>query len=79
MSKMTDWFPRDANPVRSGWYEVKGDFVQNKTGININHKTTYRFFVVDLNTWFWEHPKYGFIRAGFNYLDQWRGLTGKAK
>jgi len=79
--KKTPWFPRNKPPVRSGWYEVCGGFLDNGTGIDdgtYNNKT-FRYYDVEKKVWKWIHPLNGFDVAGFSSGDKWRGLTDNAK
>lgn len=75
--KKTEWYPRYIRPVRSGWYEVCGAFLHNKTGIDDNKDCTitFRYFDVDADKWIWQNPDKGLTDAAFGSQDKWRGLT----
>ena len=75
MSKYTPWFIRDNAPVRSGWYQVKGPFKENKTARNSFKGFTMRFYDADRGLWYWESPWDGFAPSGFLIDSYWRGLT----
>lgn len=77
--KFTHWYPRHINPVRKGWYEVKGDFLHNGTFIPTEkNETTFRFW--DEKQWLWENPEAkGLHVSGFGSFDLWRGLTKEMK
>lgn len=72
MPKYTPWFSGDVKPVREGWYEVMGNFIEGRQ--------TRRYW--SGRGWMWrglsgDEP----LRvAAFSYKsDKWRGLTKEAK
>jgi len=72
MNKVTNWFPADIKPVRTGWYEALGWWRENA-----GQSIVKRFFDVEKQKWFWNSPDKGFHPAGFSNDDKWRGLAKK--
>lgn len=64
---LTNWFPCKIQPVRSGWYLVKGEGF-------IDGKIVMRYFDVEKQKWYWVSYKFGFRGAAVSEKTNWCGM-----
>ena len=63
---LTPWFPASIDPLRPGWYMVKGEFVEGALAM--------RFW--NGKTWLWRHVNTGELcYAAVRENEAWAGLA----